>query len=81
MDPAYDQQYGARGPGPHPYLHDPVLYITNVPLHIKDEQLATAFVNCGPFRPRINRDHPIPPGLLSGTIEFKFLEKGEIFAF
>jgi len=78
MDPAYDQQqYQDEGPGPHPYLHEPVLYITNVPLHIKDEQLAAAFVNCGPFRPKINRDHLMQPGLLSGTIEFKFLQKGK----
>ncbi|KAL1742537.1 hypothetical protein HDZ31DRAFT_84075 [Schizophyllum fasciatum] len=60
---------------PHPYLHDPLLYITNVPRSVLDEDLASAFVSCAPFRPRINRDTDAP--MLSGTIEFKFLEKAE----
>ena len=59
---------------PHPYLHDPLLYITNIPKTVTDDVLATAFVSCAPFRPRINRDTDAP--MLSGTIEFKYLEKG-----
>ncbi|KAL1732144.1 hypothetical protein EV714DRAFT_282772 [Schizophyllum commune] len=60
---------------PHPYLHDPLLYITNIPKTVTDDVLATAFVSCAPFRPRINRDTDAP--MLSGTIEFKYLEKAE----
>lgn len=67
-------QYPESGPRPHPYLHEPLLYITNIPPYISDENLAVAFVSCGPFRPKIHRDGS--PNLLSGTIEFKFLEKG-----
>ncbi|TRM63710.1 hypothetical protein BD626DRAFT_569084 [Schizophyllum amplum] len=65
---------GAEGHS-HPYLHDPLLYITNVPDYVSDEDLAKAFVTCGPFRPRINRDTGAT--MFSGTIEFKFLEKAE----
>ncbi|KAI0319318.1 hypothetical protein OF83DRAFT_1082359 [Amylostereum chailletii] len=62
-------------PQPHPYLHEPLLYITNVPPYVTDENLAVAFGACAPFRPRIARDggnHPF-----SGTIEFRYLEKAE----
>ncbi|KAH9478313.1 Polyadenylate-binding protein, cytoplasmic and nuclear [Psilocybe cubensis] len=75
MDPNYNQQYQESGPRPHPYLHEPLLYITNIPPYITDENLAMAFVNCGPFRPKIQRDGS--QNLLSGTIEFKFLDKAE----
>jgi len=74
----YGQDYeldGGLGPRPHPYLHEPLLYITNLPPFVSDENLAMAFVSCGPFRPRIQRDGS--PNLLSGTIEFKFLDKGD----
>lgn len=74
MDP-YNPQYQAAGPRPHPYLHEPLLYITNLPAFVSDENLALAFVNCGPFRPKIQRDGV--SHVLSGVIEFKFLEKGE----
>ncbi|KJA25500.1 hypothetical protein HYPSUDRAFT_134567 [Hypholoma sublateritium FD-334 SS-4] len=74
MDP-YNQQYQAAGPRPHPYLHEPLLYITNLPAFVADENLALAFVNCGPFRPKIQRDGV--SHVLSGVIEFKFLEKAE----
>lgn len=60
---------------PHPYLHEPLLYITGLPPHIRDEDLAAAFQTCAPFRPQIPRDPSAK--LLSGTIEFKFMEKAE----
>ncbi|RDB29896.1 Polyadenylate-binding protein, cytoplasmic and nuclear [Hypsizygus marmoreus] len=79
MDSEYDhaapQDAESNGPHPHPYLHEPLLYISNVPPFITDENLAVAFVSCGPFRPKIPRDGT--NNVLSGTIEFKFLEKAE----
>ncbi|TFK26546.1 hypothetical protein FA15DRAFT_679488 [Coprinopsis marcescibilis] len=60
---------------PHPYLHEPLLYITGLPSFVTDEMLALAFMYCGPFRPKIQRN--TPSATLSGTIEFKFLEKAE----
>lgn len=77
MDSGYDlpQDHESQGPQPHPYLHEPLLYITNIPPYVSDENLALAFVTCGPFRPKIPRDGS--SSVLSGTIEFKFLEKGE----
>ncbi|KAK0203475.1 hypothetical protein DFS33DRAFT_805219 [Desarmillaria ectypa] len=78
MDPQYNaplQEADAYGPQPHPYLHEPLLYISNLPPYVSDENLAIAFVTCGPFRPKIARDGS--SSLLSGTIEFKFLEKAE----
>jgi polyadenylate-binding protein len=62
-------------PQPHPYLHEPLLYISNLPPYVTDQSLAVAFVSCGPFRPKILRDGSNMP--LSGTIEFKFIEKAE----
>ena len=62
-------------PQPHPYLHEPLLYISNLPPFVRDEDLAAAFQSCAPFRPNIARDGSNRP--LSGTIEFKYLEKGE----
>ena len=62
-------------PQPHPYLHEPLLYISNLPPFVRDEDLAVAFQTCAPFRPNIARDGSNRP--LSGTIEFKYLEKGE----
>ncbi|KAJ7100091.1 hypothetical protein B0H15DRAFT_818651 [Mycena belliarum] len=63
------------GPQPHPILHEPLLYISNIPPYVSDENIALAFVSCGPFRPKIHRDGSNNP--LSGTIEFKFLDKAE----
>ncbi|OBZ67782.1 Polyadenylate-binding protein, cytoplasmic and nuclear [Grifola frondosa] len=63
------------GPQPHPYLHEPVLYISGLPPYVRDEDLALAFQQCAPFRPIIPRDGSNRP--LSGTIEFKYLEKAE----
>ncbi|PIL23425.1 hypothetical protein GSI_14736 [Ganoderma sinense ZZ0214-1] len=62
-------------PQPHPYLHEPLLYISNLPPFVRDEDLAVAFQSCAPFRPNIARDGSNRP--LSGTIEFKYLEKAE----
>ena len=64
----------STAPQPHPYLHEPLLYISGLPSFVTDENLAFAFGPCAPFRPRINRDGTTK--LLSGTIEFKYLEKG-----
>ncbi|TFK32025.1 hypothetical protein BDQ12DRAFT_693154 [Crucibulum laeve] len=75
MDSDYPQDNELQGPQPHPYLHEPLLYITNLPPYVSDENLAVAFISCGPFRPKILRDGT--PSILSGTIEFKFLEKAE----
>ena len=66
-------------PQPHPYLHEPLLYISGLPAFVRDEDLAVAFQTCAPFRPNIPRDGSNKP--LSGTIEFKYLEKGESIAF
>lgn len=61
-------------PEPHPYLHEPRIYITNLPAWVTDAQLALAFVNCSPFRPNIPRDATDNPQ--NGTVEFRFLDKG-----
>ncbi|KAJ3827038.1 hypothetical protein F5880DRAFT_1729251 [Lentinula raphanica] len=76
MDPEYHCQVTPQesGPQPHPYLHKPLLYISNLPSTVSDESLGMAFMTCAPFRPKITRDNNGP--MLSGTIEFKFLEKG-----
>ncbi|KAA1472444.1 hypothetical protein DENSPDRAFT_850923 [Dentipellis sp. KUC8613] len=62
-------------PQPHPYLHDPLLYISGLPAQVTDEALATVFATCAPLRPHINRNEP--GKIFSGTIEFKYLEKAE----
>lgn len=67
----------ADEPQPHPYVHEPLLYISSLPPYITDENLAVAFQACAPFRPNIARDGSPRP--LQGTIEFKFLEKGACF--
>ncbi|KAG5644699.1 hypothetical protein DXG03_007922 [Asterophora parasitica] len=78
MDSEYDhapQDHESHGPHPHPYLHEPLLYISNLPPFVTDPNLALAFMECGPFRPNIPRDGS--NNILSGTIEFKFIEKAE----
>ena len=61
-------------PQPHPYLSEPILYISDIPSQLTDHELAVAFEFCVPFRPRIPRDGT--DKLLSGVIEFKSLDKG-----
>lgn len=61
---------------PHPYLHEPLLYVSNLPAFVQDESLAQAFVTCAPFRPNITRDGSAK--YVSGTVEFKFLASGEL---
>lgn len=75
---AYDPDANSIPIGrPHPYLHDPLLYISNLPPYVLDENLAMAFVACGPFRPRIDREnYGEPDGMLSGVVEFRYLERG-----
>ncbi|KAI0792393.1 hypothetical protein C8Q75DRAFT_714526 [Abortiporus biennis] len=75
MASEYDAPAEPAGPQPHPYLHEPLLYISGLPAYVKDEDLAIAFQQCAPFRPNIARDGSNKP--LSGTIEFKYLEKAE----
>ena len=69
-----DDPYESTEPQPHPYLHEPVLYISSLPHYVTDENLALAFTTCAPFRPRITRDGTT--NQLSGKIEFKILDKG-----
>jgi hypothetical protein len=61
-------------PQGHPYLHEPRIYITGLPAWVEDANLASAFQHCSPFRPNIQRDGGA--GVVSGTIDFRFLEKG-----
>ncbi|KAH7913313.1 hypothetical protein BJ138DRAFT_1111574 [Hygrophoropsis aurantiaca] len=68
-------QMPQEGIEPHPYLHEPLLYISNLPPYVTDENLAMTFQSCAPFRPNIARDGTNRP--LAGTIEFKYLEKAE----
>lgn len=75
MATEYPTTLDHTGRQPHPYLHEPVLYISGVPPHVTDQDLAVAFVQCAPFRPNIQRDGTSRP--LSGTIEFKYMEKAE----
>lgn len=72
--PPPDDSYESAEPQPHPYLHEPLLYISGLPPYTTDENLAVAFATCAPFRPRIARDDLTQP--LSGKIEFKVLDKG-----
>lgn len=72
-------EHGARQPEPHPYLHEPLLFISNLPPQVSDADLALAFAQCAPFRPSIPRDDG--SGMpRSGTIEFRFFEKGTVDA-
>lgn len=66
-------QEGAE-PQQHPYLHEPLLYMSNLPPYVSDENLAVALQTCAPFRLNIGRDGTNRP--LTGTIEFRYLEKG-----
>jgi len=84
-----DSIHGVNG-GRHPHLHAPLLYISHLPAYVTDENLAMAFVNLGPFRPRIQRendgyangyggeDDGGAERMLTGTIEFKFQDKGRL---
>ena len=69
-----DDSYESPEPQPHPYLHEPILYISNLPNYVTDENLAIAFSTCAPFRPRIDRVDTTKP--LFGMIEFRVLDKG-----
>jgi polyadenylate-binding protein len=72
--PPPDDSYESPEPQPHPYLHEPILYISSLPHYVTDENLAIAFSTCAPFRPRIDRADTTKP--LSGMIEFRVLDKG-----
>lgn len=74
-NPPPDDPYEPIEPQPHPYLHEPLLHISGLPHYVTDENLALAFSTCAPFRPRIPRDDTTKQ--LSGTIEFKTLDKAE----
>lgn len=77
MDLSYSLPHDPPFPGsqPHPYIQDPVLYVSNLPAYVTDESLASALTGFGPFRPKIIRDGA--GSSASGTIEFKFLDKGQ----
>lgn len=76
MDLSYalHHDHSFHGPQPHPYLRDPILYLSNLPPYVTDEALASALTGYGPFRPKIIRDGSANP--VSGTIEFRYLDKG-----
>lgn len=59
----------------HPHLREPLLYVTGLLPHVTDNDLARALEACVPFRPSIPRDTTAPT--LSGTIEFKTIDKAE----
>ncbi|KIY47503.1 hypothetical protein FISHEDRAFT_45229 [Fistulina hepatica ATCC 64428] len=72
-----DYETAPHRPSPHPYLHDPVLYISNFPSYVTDDNLAIAIATAdvGPFKPEINRDGG--SDMCEGFIRFKFVEKAE----
>ncbi|KAH7106629.1 hypothetical protein BKA62DRAFT_826128 [Auriculariales sp. MPI-PUGE-AT-0066] len=59
---------------PHPYLHEPLLYVTGLLPHVTEGDLARALENCVPFRPSIPRGGT--DTTLSGTIEFRSIDRG-----
>ncbi|KAK2461225.1 hypothetical protein APHAL10511_006752 [Amanita phalloides] len=75
MNHLYDPPLVQSSPHPHPYLREPILYITNIPHYVTEESIAMAFVNCGPFRPKILPD--LSSNVITATVEFRFLEKAE----
>ncbi|KAI0031346.1 hypothetical protein K488DRAFT_52287 [Vararia minispora EC-137] len=75
VDPDTIPTQVSDNPEPHPYIHEPLLYISNLPSFVTDTNLARAFQHCAPFRPLIKREGANKP--CSGTIEFKFLDRAE----
>ena len=59
---------------PHPYLHEPVLYISGLPPYVTDDEIALVFQPCAKFRLKISREDPHQE--LYGTIEFQYLDRG-----
>ncbi|KAG8817202.1 hypothetical protein FRC19_011493 [Serendipita sp. 401] len=59
----------------HPFLHEPILYVSNLPSQITDEVIARTLEFCVPFRPRLVRD-PVT-GNATGSIEFRTKERAE----
>jgi hypothetical protein len=59
---------------PHPYLHEPTLYISGLPGYVTDDEIALVFQPCAKFRLKINREDPLQE--LCGTIEFQYLDRG-----
>ena len=59
---------------PHPYLHEPILYISGLPSYVTDDEIAVVFQPCAKFRLKINREEPHQE--LCGTIEFQYLDRG-----
>ena len=60
---------------PHPYLPEPLLYVSGLLPHVTDADLARALEHCIPFRPNIPRGGH--EATLSGTIEFRSIVKGK----
>ncbi|KDQ09039.1 hypothetical protein BOTBODRAFT_37417 [Botryobasidium botryosum FD-172 SS1] len=71
----YPMSPAQQGPLPHPYLVEPLLYVTGLAPEVSDADLARALEYCTPFRPNILRDGSGAP--VNGTIEFKTLESAE----
>ncbi|TFK49122.1 hypothetical protein OE88DRAFT_1663512 [Heliocybe sulcata] len=71
----YSSMPEPAGPQLHPYVHEPLLYIGVMPSYVTDENLAGSLQTCAPFRLNLNREPNT--GTMSGTIEFKFLDKAE----
>jgi hypothetical protein len=63
---------------PHPFLTEPVLYVSNLPAHITDEIIARTLEFCVPFRPRLARDPT--NGAVTGSIEFRTIERGQHYS-
>jgi len=63
---------------PHPFLTEPVLYVSNLPAHITDEIIARTLEFCVPFRPRLTRDSTT--GAATGSIEFRTIERGQLYS-
>ncbi|GJJ14849.1 hypothetical protein Clacol_009117 [Clathrus columnatus] len=59
----------------HPYLKEPLIYITNLAPHVAEHDIARVLEHCVPFRPNIPRDGSGRP--LTGTIEFRELSSAE----
>lgn len=73
MDPnANPYEEGLR---PHPYIEQPLLFLSNLPPFVSDHDLAKALVEVSPFKPNLQRDGS--PNPVSGEILFRFVGTGK----
>lgn len=68
-------------PQPHPFVLEAVLYVSGIPQTISETELAQAFQECLPVRPKIAKDGVLVDGGAHGRIEFRFKESGELTPF